>query len=89
MTTKKETPKNNFNTTIGNSVLPAVLIKKKKIEEVLRKCVIELDEISGEKPFDFVNIRELLSVMDNAVFYMNAEIKGVDSLNGKWTILGK
>ena len=78
-----------FNATIGNTMLPAVLIKKKKIEEVLRKCVIELDEISGEKPFEFVNIRELLSVMDNAVFYMNAEIKGVDSLNGKWTMLGK
>ena len=52
----KNTDKNDFNTAIGNSVLPAVLIKKKKIEEVLRKCVIELDEISGEKPFDFVNI---------------------------------
>ena len=87
----KNTDKNDFNATIGNnSVLPAVLIKKKKkYRRFLRKCVIELDEISGEKPFDFVNIRELLRVMDNAVFYMNAEIKGVDSLNGKWTMLGK
>lgn len=77
------------NGNFAKPMLPAVLIKKQKIEEILRKCVIELDEISGEKPFDFVNIRELLSVMDNAVFYMNAEIKGADSLNGKWTILGK
>ena len=83
------TDKKNFNATIGNTVLPAVLIKKQKIEEVLRKCVIELDEISGEKPFDFVNIRELLRVMDNAVFYMNAEIKKVESLNGKWSLNGR
>ena len=86
----KNSETNNIQIHSGNTLpLSAVLIKKKKIEEVLRKCVIELDEISGEKPFEFVNIRELLSVMDNAVFYMNAEINGVDSLNGKWTMLGK
>ena len=70
----------------GNNMLPAVLIKKQEIEKILRKCVIELDNISGEKPFDYVDVRALLSVMDNAVFYMNAEIKKVESLNGKWSL---
>ncbi len=63
--------------------------KQKEIEAVLRECVIKLDKISGEKPFTHVNVRELISVMDNAVFYMNAEIGKVDSLNGKWSLTGK
>lgn len=70
-------------------LLPAVLIRKQKIQDILRDCVIELDNISGEKPFDFVDVRALLSVMDNAVFYMGAEIRDIEKLNGKWTMLGK
>lgn len=73
----------------GNKSKPTVLIRKQKIQDILRDCVIELDNISGENPFDFVDVRALLSVMDNAVFYMGAEIRDIEKLNGKWTMLGK
>ena len=44
----KNSETNNIQSHSGNTLpLSAVLIKKKKIEEVLRKYVIELDEISG------------------------------------------
>jgi hypothetical protein len=80
---------NSFNEENGNSakhLLPAVLSKKLEIEKILRECVIKLDRISGDKPFDYIDVRLILSVMDNAVFYMNAEIKEVEALNGKWSL---
>ena len=39
MTTKNETPKDNFNATIGNTVLSAVeILPQKRIEEHFDKC---------------------------------------------------
>lgn len=59
---------------------------QEKIAKILIECVIKLDKFD-KSSFEFINLDQVLSVMDNAVFYMEAEIKGVDSLNGKWTIL--
>ena len=42
MTTKKETPKNDFNTTIGNTVLPAVFLSGKDKVEQFKKELMEL-----------------------------------------------
>lgn len=83
------TDEKNFNATIDNTVLPAVLSKKIKMMETLRDCVIKIEQLHNDKSFDYVNIDELLSCMDNAVFYMNAEIKKVESLNGKWSLNGR
>lgn len=60
--------------------------QQEKCQDILRKTVIELDKISNESTFKHVNISNVLSVMDNAVFYMGAEIKDIDSLNGKWEL---
>ena len=56
------------------------------IAKVLVECVIKLDKFD-KSSFEFVDLEQLLSVMDNAAFYMKAEIRGVDSLNGRWNIL--
>ena len=42
MTTKNETPKNDFNTTIGNTVLPAVFSSGKDKVEQFKKELSEL-----------------------------------------------
>lgn len=80
---------NSNESTEAKRVLPAVLSKKERIQNLLIDCVIEIDNLSGIMPFEFVDVKELLSVMDNAVFYMEAEIRDIETLNGKWTILGK
>ena len=49
MTTKKETPKNDFNSTIGNTLLPAVFLSgKDKVEQFQKELKTLLAKYDAE-----------------------------------------
>jgi exonuclease V gamma subunit len=62
--------------------------EKQKLLKILSKCVVDLiDESENMTFFEHVDLDAVISVMDNAVFYMEAETKKNDKLNGRWNLL--
>lgn len=53
--------------------------KRQEILDTLSQCVIKLDGMCRNRPFENVDMKLILSIMDNAVFHMNAEIRGIDT----------
>ena len=62
--------------------------KQQIVADILRDCIIKIEKSGcGSDPFEHINLRQVLSVMDNAVFYMYSEIKGIEDLNSKWRLV--